>query len=105
MPVLGVRSGHPTNAGHMSGARLLGLRRWRGIQSTPSRRFPKMSMTSRVQASIATVLLSLSFAAGLAVAAGDLEPGPRSWTDYRGIMWIGDSASRKPEKLPLFFQR
>ncbi len=33
------------------------------------------------------------------------EPGPRPWTDYRTIMWIGDTAYKKPEKLPLFFQR
>ncbi len=30
---------------------------------------------------------------------------PRPWTDYRTIMWIGDSAYKKPDKLPLFFQR
>ena len=29
----------------------------------------------------------------------------RTWTDYRTVMWIGDSAYKKPEKLPLFFQR
>lgn len=29
----------------------------------------------------------------------------RPWTDYRTIMWIGDSAYKKPEKVPLFFQR
>jgi hypothetical protein len=27
------------------------------------------------------------------------------WRDYRVIMWIGDSAYKKPDKLPLFFQR
>jgi hypothetical protein len=32
---------------------------------------------------------------------GDLRP----WTEYRAIMWIGDSAYKKPEKIPLFFQR
>ena len=25
--------------------------------------------------------------------------------EYRAIMWIGDTAYKKPEKLPLFFQR
>ncbi|HVY72091.1 MAG TPA: hypothetical protein VHH73_19310, partial [Verrucomicrobiae bacterium] len=29
----------------------------------------------------------------------------RPWNDYRTIMWIGDSAYKKPEKLPLFLQR
>ncbi|MEO7676135.1 MAG: hypothetical protein ABIV39_05150, partial [Verrucomicrobiota bacterium] len=29
----------------------------------------------------------------------------RPWTEYKTIMWIGDSAYKKPEKLPLFFQR
>ena len=42
------------------------------------------------------------FSAGNFSAA---EPGPRPWTEYRTIMWIGDTASKKPEKLPLFFQR
>jgi hypothetical protein len=27
------------------------------------------------------------------------------WDEYRVIMWIGDSAYKQPEKLPLFFQR
>jgi len=29
----------------------------------------------------------------------------RRWREYRTIMWIGDSAYRQPEKVPLFFQR
>ncbi len=29
----------------------------------------------------------------------------RPWTEYRTIMWVGDTAYRRPEKLPLFFQR
>jgi hypothetical protein len=34
------------------------------------------------------------------------EPGNvRSWNDYHTIMWIGDSAFKKPEKIPLFFAR
>lgn len=27
------------------------------------------------------------------------------WRDYQVIMWIGDSAYKQPDKLPLFFQR
>jgi Beta-galactosidase len=30
---------------------------------------------------------------------------PSKWTDYRVIMWVGDSAFREPANLPLFFQR
>jgi hypothetical protein len=29
----------------------------------------------------------------------------RPWNDYRTIMWVGESAYKRPEKLPLFFQR
>ncbi len=29
----------------------------------------------------------------------------RPWNEYRAVMWIGDSAYKRPEKLPLFFQR
>ena len=29
----------------------------------------------------------------------------RPWLEYRTIMWIGDSAYQKPDKIPLFFQR
>ena len=39
---------------------------------------------------------------GVAMAA---EPAFRPWNEYRTIMWIGASANRKPDKLPLFFQR
>ena len=29
----------------------------------------------------------------------------RPWNEYRTIMWIGDTASKRPEKIPLFFER
>ncbi len=29
----------------------------------------------------------------------------RPWTEYKTILWIGDTAYKKPEKVPLFFQR
>ncbi len=29
----------------------------------------------------------------------------KAWREYRIIMWIGDSAYKQPEKVPLFFQR
>lgn len=31
--------------------------------------------------------------------------GLQAWTDYRVIMWVGDSAAKQPAKLPLFYQR
>jgi hypothetical protein len=37
----------------------------------------------------------------LTAISGELRP----WRDYRTIMWIGDTAYQKPEKLDLFFQR
>jgi hypothetical protein len=29
----------------------------------------------------------------------------RSWDDYRAIMWVGDTAYKRPDKLRLFYQR
>jgi hypothetical protein len=37
------------------------------------------------------------------VAAENAELRP--WNDYRVIMWVGDSAAKQPQKLPLFFAR
>jgi len=37
------------------------------------------------------------------IAAGTNQLRP--WDSYRTIMWVGDTAYKKPEKLPLFFQR
>src|SRR5690348_6682997 len=51
---------------------------------------------------------SLSWAAfmvALAASAQSLAPSTRPWREYRTIMWIGDSASKQPDKLPLFLQR
>ena len=31
--------------------------------------------------------------------------GLRPWNAYRAIMWVGDTAYKKPEKLPLFYER
>lgn len=31
--------------------------------------------------------------------------GLRPWSDYRTIIWVGDTAHKKPDHLPLFFQR
>jgi hypothetical protein len=34
-----------------------------------------------------------------------LPPQLRPWREYRTIMWVGDSAYKRPEKTALFFQR
>src|SRR5436853_878288 len=47
---------------------------------------------------IAPILLGSFFCAGA-------EPSFRPWNEYRTIMWVGDKAYKKPEKIPLFFQR
>ena len=47
------------------------------------------------------VALGLLAVLAAAPAADEVRP----WTEYRTIMWIGDSAGKRPEKLPLFFQR
>jgi hypothetical protein len=46
-----------------------------------------------------TVLVTLLAAS---VAGGQ---APRPWNEYRAIMWVGDSASKNPGKLPLLHQR
>jgi hypothetical protein len=46
----------------------------------------------------------LAVCAGRSLAADSSDAG-RSWTNYHAIMWIGDSAYRRPEKIPLFFER
>ena len=56
-----------------------------------------------------TICAAVWYLAGSAIfftrlAAAETPP-LRPWTEYRAIMWIGDSANQKPEKLPLFFQR
>lgn len=42
----------------------------------------------------------------LHAAANDTDTAaPRPWNEYRVIMWVGDTAWKKPEKVPLFLQR
>ena len=48
-------------------------------------------------AGLAVVLVSSAFAQN----PGALRP----WDEYHAIMWVGDTAYKRPEKLPLFFQR
>ena len=40
-----------------------------------------------------------------ALAAPPADTPPRSWPDYRTIMWINDPVHGRPDKVPLFFQR
>jgi len=69
------------------------------------------SLNNSGAGSIGLIVLNIRLAAaalciGCAVllqAADD--SGLRPWNDYRTIMWIGDSAYRKPEKIALFYQR
>jgi hypothetical protein len=51
---------------------------------------------------LAGTLLMTAWAAGTAAEAGSQL---RPWREYRTILWVGDSASKRPEKLPLFYQR
>jgi hypothetical protein len=53
------------------------------------------------QKAIVTTLAAACGFISLGAEAGSV----RSWNDYRTIMWIGDSAYKKPEKIPLFFAR
>jgi len=41
----------------------------------------------------------------LAVGGSDTTSQLRPWRDYHVIMWVGDSAYKEPDKIPLFFQR
>lgn len=57
------------------------------------------------------VALSLGLASGLftdpraAAAESQTTNQLRPWTDYRAIMWVGDSVWKQPDKASLFFQR
>jgi hypothetical protein len=50
-------------------------------------------------------IIPLLLAAAGACSATAREFSPRPWNSYRTIMWTGDSAWKKPDKIPLFFQR
>ncbi len=47
-------------------------------------------------------LILCGFQFGLTAASG---AALRPWTDYRVIMWVGDSVWKQPEKVPLFVER
>jgi hypothetical protein len=50
-------------------------------------------------------LLAVAGALVMPAARGEGTNQLRPWRDYRTIMWVGDTVSRQPEKLPLFYQR
>ena len=63
-------------------------------------------MTFSNRRTIRAAVCFLVGSAGLCARLLAAETPPlRPWTEYRAIMWIGDSAYKQPEKLPLFFQR
>src|SRR5512138_2707035 len=39
------------------------------------------------------------------LAGAQPTPQLRPWREYRAIMWMGDSAYKQPDKVPLVFQR
>ena len=51
---------------------------------------------------LAGTLLLTAWAAGTAAEAGSQL---RPWREYRTILWVGESAYKRPEKLLLFYQR
>ena len=62
----------------------------------------KFSRRHTFRAAVGFLVVSAGFHPRCAAAEN---AAPRPWTDYRAIMWIGDSSDKKPDKLPLFFQR
>ncbi|MBI5383060.1 MAG: hypothetical protein HZA90_00080 [Verrucomicrobia bacterium] len=53
---------------------------------------------------LASAFVSGALAIGLHVASAATNQ-LRPWTDYRTVMWVGDSVWKQPAKLPLFLQR
>jgi hypothetical protein len=47
----------------------------------------------------------LTLLVALRASTAEVTAQLRLWNDYRAIMWVGDTAYKKPDKLPLFFQR
>ena len=53
---------------------------------------------------VPNLLLAGLWAATLGVAGAETNQ-LRPWTDYRTVMWVGDSVWKQPDKVPLFLQR
>jgi hypothetical protein len=52
-----------------------------------------------------TKALFLTCFLGITVLASAAEEALKPWDEYHVIMWVSDIAYKKPEKIPLFFQR
>lgn len=52
-------------------------------------------------ARVAATMLMLAVVVAGRAGAEELRP----WRDYQAIMWVGNSALKQPDKLPLFFDR
>jgi hypothetical protein len=57
--------------------------------------------SSRYRYLAGTLLLTACASA----TAGGSDSALRPWEEYHTIMWVGDSASKRPDKLSLFYQR
>ena len=62
-------------------------------------------MRKRFRRRVAFPLLTVLFFPTVTIPLSAAPTHLRPWHDYRTIMWVGDSAYKQPEKLPLFFQR
>jgi hypothetical protein len=83
--------------------RLLGVYTRRFIsQRKACQRTTKLAAGSLAFLLAGTPLLT---AAAAGTAAAEASSQLRPWREYRTIMWVGDSASKRPDKLPLFYQR
>ncbi|HEY5909933.1 MAG TPA: beta-galactosidase [Verrucomicrobiae bacterium] len=60
-------------------------------------------MHNRLRGVISTACLLVL--APLSAAQAQDTNALRAWREYRTIMWIGDSAYKQPDKVPLFFRR
>lgn len=70
------------------------------MNSHPFARHPREVFTR-----IRMILVAIPVLLTSPVASAEERSTLRPWTEYRTIMWIGDSVYKKPEKLPLFLQR
>jgi hypothetical protein len=58
-----------------------------------------------MKAAVNVVFPLTALLASLPLAAHSASNSLRPWTDYRTILWIGDSANQQPDKRPPFLQR
>ena len=77
------------------------------ILNEPKQRLMCLHGQRRMKAQGLSVVLAVTLSTTAWVAGTAAEAGSqlRPWREYRTIMWVGDSASKRSEKLPLFYQR